>query len=122
MHFDVLQKMKQRLASVWIAVGAAAAVSILCYLLAGEAGRPIQARGGDLPLISKAFYPEAILIYLYPVPLAIWSLIHSVRRPDDRDQGLLIVTTTLSISIVFVAMFALALALPYIPGAPSVLQ
>ena len=83
--------MIQRLASVWISIASAATVSILCYILADEAGRPIQFRSDELPLLSKVFYPEALLVYLFPLPLALWSLSHTIRCPDDRDQGLLIV-------------------------------
>ncbi len=114
--------MIKRIVSVWIAIGAAAAVAILCFALADEAARPILYRGADLPLISQAFYPDSMLIYLYPIPLCIWALAHTIRSRDDRDQSLLIVTTTLSISFVFIAAYALALVFPYIPGAPSVLQ
>jgi cytochrome c biogenesis factor len=114
--------MIHRIVSVWIAIASAAAVAILCFALAGEAARPILYRGAELPLISKAFYPGSMLIYLYPLPLGVWALVHTIRSRDDRDQSLLIVTATLSISFVFFAAFALALALPYIPGAPSVLR
>lgn len=118
----VLQEMIYRIASVWIAIASAAAVSILCFNLADEAARPILSRGAELPLISKAFFPGSMMIYLYPILLGIWALAHTIRSRDDRDQSYLIVTTTLSISFVFIAAYALALAMPYIPGAPSLLQ
>jgi hypothetical protein len=114
--------MIQRIVSVWIAIGSSAAVAFLCFILADYAGRPIRYRGGELPRLSELFYPDALLVYFYPLPLCIWALAHTLRSPDDRDQSMLIVTTTLSLSIVFLSVFALALALPYIPGAPSELR
>ncbi|MDE0834865.1 MAG: hypothetical protein OSA84_00775 [Akkermansiaceae bacterium] len=79
-HFLVSQRMIQRIVSVWIAIGSAAAVAFFCHLLAGEAGRHILYQMDSvLPLISKI----------------------------------------LGISIIFIAIFALAIAFPFIPGAPS---
>ena len=118
----VLQKMIQRLVSVWVAVGSSAAVSFLCFILADNAARSIRYRSGELPRLSELFYPDAMLVYFYPLPLCIWALSHTLRSSDDRDQSMLIVTATLSLSIVFLTVFALALALPYIPVAASVLQ
>ena len=114
--------MIQRIVSVWIAVGSSAAVAFLCFILADNAGRPIRYRGGELPRLSELFYPDALLVYFFPLPLCVWALAHTLRSPDDRDQSMLIVTATLSLSVVFLSVFALALALPYIPGAPSILQ
>lgn len=111
-----------RIASVWIAITAAATVAVSCFALAAEAGRPILYRDGELPLITKFFYPDSLLIYLYPIPLGIWALAHTMRSREDRDLSLLIITTTLSITMAFIAAFSLALVLPYIPGAPSVFQ
>jgi hypothetical protein len=114
--------MIQRIVSVWIAIGSSAAVAFLCFILADYAGRPIRYRGGELPRLSELFCPDALLVYLFPLPLCIWALAHTIRSRDDRDQSILIVTATLGITIVFIAVFALAIALPYIPGAPSVLR
>ena len=122
MAYTFLQKMIHRIVSVWIAIASSAAVAILCFALAGEAARPILYRGAEMPFISKAFYPGSMLIYLYPIPLGIWAFAHTIRSRDERDQSILIVTTTLGITIVFIAVFALAIALPFIPGAPSVLR
>ena len=72
----------------------------------------------ELPHISKAFLPDALLIYLYPVPLGAWALLHTLRNRDDRDQSMLLITTTLCISITFIGVFAFALALPFIPTVP----
>ena len=74
----------------------------------------------ELPLISKVFYPESLLIYLYPIPLGIWALAHTIKYREDRDSSLLIITTTLSITMAFIAAFLLALVLPYIYRFPSV--
>jgi len=109
--------MKQRIVSVWIAIFSATAVACICHLLAGEAGIPIQSQlGAELPLISKVFYPDSVLIYLYPIPLWIWALLHTVISRDDREQSLLLITLIFSFSVIFIAGFILALALPYIPG------
>ncbi len=114
--------MIHRIVSVWIAVIAAAVVAALCFALAGEAGRSILYRNFELPLISKAFYPESLLIYLYPIPLGIWALAHTIRSREDRDLSQLIITATLSITMAFIAAFSVALVLPYIHESPSVFE
>jgi len=114
--------MISRIASVWIAITAAAAVAFLCFVLAGAAGRMILYDDVELPLISKIFYPDSLLIYLYPIPLGIWALAHTIRSRGERDLSLLVITTTLSISMAFFAAFSLALILPYIFLAPIVFQ
>jgi hypothetical protein len=116
------QKMIQRIVSVWIAVGSSAAVAFLCFILADNAARSIRYRSGELPRLSELFYPDAMLVYFFPLPLCMWALSHTLRSPDDRDQSILIVTATLSLLVVFLTVFALALALPYIPLNASVLQ
>jgi hypothetical protein len=112
--------MIRRIASVWIAITAASAVAASCFALAGAVGRMIVYDDVELPLISKAFYPESLLIYLYPIPLGIWALAHTIRSREDRESSLLIITTTLSITMAFIAVFLLALVSPYISGFPSV--
>jgi hypothetical protein len=111
--------MRQRIISVWIAIGSAASVALVCHLLAWLAGIIIQSRmdmDSELPHISKAFYPDALLIYFYPLPLGIWALLHTIRGRNDGDQSLLLITTTLGISIIFIVVFAFALALPFMPA------
>lgn len=113
--------MKRRIISVWIAIGSAAAVSSICHLLAWLAETAIRSHrimDSELTQISKVFLPDALLVYLYPVPLGTWALLHTLRSRDDRDQSLLLITTTLCISIIFIGLFALALALPFIPTVP----
>lgn len=114
--------MISRITSVWISITAAAAIAIFCFVLAGEAGRAITYEDVELPLISSVFYPESLLIYLYPIPLGIWALAHTIRSRNDRDLSLLIITSTLSISMVFIAAFILALVLPYVSFASAVIQ
>jgi hypothetical protein len=114
--------MIKRLSSVWLAIAGSASVSFVCYILAGEVGRPILYREVCLPLISRIFYPDSLLVYLYPIPLVIWALIHTLRSPYDHNLSHLIVTATYSTSILFIVVFALAIVFPFIPGAPSVLR
>jgi hypothetical protein len=110
-----------RLTSVWIAVSAASLLSLVCHLLASELGAFLQSSGGELPLISKAFFPGAIAIYLFPLPLVIWAVVHSARHRNNSDLSLLIVTVTLSLSLIFIAIYFFAMALPFLPGTPRFL-
>ena len=115
--------MIQRIISVWIAIGAATVVAIVCYALAGQVGRPLAAQSEmELAVISKVFYPDAWLLYLYPLPLGILALLHTFLRPRNCEQSLLLITAALSITAVFIAAFALGMILPYIPGTPSVMR
>lgn len=107
--------MIQRSISVWLAVGSASAVSCLCYVLAGELGRSAIAGEAELPVLSAAFYPPSFLVYLYPLPLLVWSMAHTLKRPEDRDESLLIITCALASSMSFIVIFAIAMTLPKLP-------
>lgn len=39
----------------------------------------------ELPVISTAFYPDAVLIYLFPLPLLIGAAIYSVWNRKNTD-------------------------------------
>lgn len=111
-----------RLISVWIAVLAASLLSLICHLLASELGGAFQQTSeGELPLISKLFFPGAIAIYLFPLPLLIWAVVHSARHRNNSDLSILIITVTLSLSLVFIGIYFFAMALPFIPGTPRFL-
>ncbi len=69
----------------------------------------------ELPMISKAFYPDAVLIYLFPLPLFAWAVFHSARSRKSSELNLLTVTLTLSISIVFITVYIFGMNLPFIP-------
>jgi hypothetical protein len=107
--------------SVWVAILSAALVSNGCFLLAGEVARPLLYRGVELPLIARVFYPDALWIYFYPVPLGVWALIFSFKGRRDDGHGILLITTTLGVSLVFLTWFMLGLVMPWIPGAPSLM-
>jgi hypothetical protein len=107
--------------SVWIAILSAACVSNGCYLLASGLGRPLRYEGAELPLLARVFYPDAFLIYLFPIPLGIWALRYSFKGSRDDGNGLLIVTTTLGVTMVFLAWCAWGLVMPWIPGAPAMM-
>ncbi len=114
-----LGKMILQKFSVWVAILSATLVSNGCYLLAGELGRHLLYRGVPLPLLARVFYPDAHLIYLYPVPLGVWALIYSFNGKRDDGHGILLITTALGVSLVFLAWFMFGLMMPWIPGAPA---
>lgn len=113
----ILQKL-----SVWVAIFSAALVSSGCYLLAGEVARPLLSKEVELPLIARVFYSDALWIYLYPVPLGLWAVIYSSKQSRNDGHGVLLITTTLGVTIVFLAWFMLGLVMPWIPGAPSIMS
>lgn len=84
--------------SVWVAILSAALVSSGCYLLAGELGRTLQYRGSDLQLLAQVFYPDALLIYLFPVPLGVWASIYSFKGKVNDGHGLLLIATTFGVT------------------------
>jgi hypothetical protein len=110
-----------RLVSVWIAVVAAVMLALVCHLLASELGAFHRSLPADLPLISRVFFPDAIAVYLFPLPLVIWAAFHTVRSRAKADPALLIITTSLGLSLVFSAVYAYAMVLPFIPGYIKVL-
>lgn len=106
--------MNLRLACVWSAVTAAFLVVVICHSLAWELGGRLKPHS-ELPLISAVFFPNALAVYLFPLPLAIWAAFHSVKNRGNSDLGILIVTVTLSLCLIFIAAFMLAMALPFMP-------
>lgn len=108
--------------SVWVAILSAALVSNGCYLLAASLGRPMLYRGYELQLLAQVFYPDALWIYLYPVPLGVWASIYSFKGKVNNGHGLLLITTTFGITLVFLAWFILGIVMPWIPGAPSMMD
>lgn len=91
---------------------------MLCYAFAGSVGfsehGPFQ-----LPLISRLFYPDSLLVYLYPVPLVILGLLHSARTRNIQDHSHFLMIVTLSFTLVFAAAFGVAMALPFSPHSPK---
>ena len=71
--------MIQHKISAWIATLAAVLVSIGCYLLAEELGRPLLYREVELPLLARVFYTDARWIYFFPAPFGLWASIYSLR-------------------------------------------
>lgn len=110
-----------RIASVWIAVASASIVSVICYAFAGSIGYS-EFGPFELPLISKFFYPDSIFLYLYPIPLVILALVHTIRTRDTKDHSHFLVAVTLSLTFVFLAAFLLAIALPFTPQSPKHLR
>ena len=108
--------MKTRLASVWIAVSSASLLSLICHSLAYDLAAYHRSLEAELPLVSAVFFPDALAIYLFPLPLLIWAALHCARSRDNPGISLLIVTATLSLSLIFIALFLLAMTLPFIPG------
>lgn len=113
--------MKSRIISVWVAVLSAGAVAVICHCIAGEAGRPILHHGRDLPLLSRVFYPDALLIYFYPLPLGLLALFFTTGGRENTEKSLLLITITLCVTMIFIVSFILGIALPYIPGTPVVM-
>lgn len=101
---------------------AASLLSWICHLIAHQAGQYVLSTEMELPVISTAFYPGALLVYLFPLPLLIGAAIYSVWHRKNADLGLLLVTINLSTSIIFMAAFALAMLTPYARLMPQVRQ
>jgi hypothetical protein len=113
-----------RFISTWIAVIAAAAVSFFSHNMAHITENLCRTvtGGAKLPWISEFFYPDAIFIYLFPIPLAVWALIYSFKFNRDAEHGALLRTMCLSLTVVFISLFICAIALPLLPWGPKVLK
>ena len=110
-----------RVTSVWIAVVSCSIVSIICYALASSIG--FSEHGPyELPFISKFFFPDAIVAYLYPVPLIILALLHTVYSREVGEHSQMLVALTLSSCLVFLSTFLLAIALPFTPKSATYIK
>jgi hypothetical protein len=106
--------MKTRIASIWILMIVIVGVSTSCYLTAGAIGRDYEwtTGGAELPLVSKIFYPGALLAYLFPIPFLVWATYVSIR-PKGLERVLLVIVSSLGTSMLFLALFILAMVMPY---------
>lgn len=116
--------MKARLVAIWFSIGSASTLSFFCYGLAQWVGQFFRAHSGGkaLPLISESFYPDAILVYLFPVPLALWGVYNTIRHRNNSDLTLLLVAVTLGSCFVFLSIYLFSMALPFIPMSPVMLR
>ncbi len=105
--------MKTCIASVWVSMIVLIGVSLACYLTAGAMGADLAWEIADpqLPLISKAFYPDAICVYLFPVPFLMWATAATIQK--KTEHMLLLIVGSLGTSILFLAFFILAMVLPH---------
>lgn len=116
-----MEQTTRRITSVWIAIASATAVAVVCHLMAGEVGRAIIRRDQDLTLLSSLFYPDAWMVYLHPLPLGIWALFHTTGGREDAGKSLLLITTTLCVTLIFIVAFMFGLVMPHIPGTSTIL-
>jgi len=107
--------MKLNILTLWIAIGVSIIIVTISNILASKVGLYFSGQNMELPYLSKLFYSGDLKSYLYPIPLCIWALIHTLRNPNDKDQSLLLITITLGISMIFLIIFIVALILPFIP-------
>ena len=103
-----------RIASIWITVILASICSFLCFVAAQEIGADYNYKtgGGELPILSKLYYPDARAIYWYLIIPAIWAFYETIKRAS-QDRAFLFVTATLALVIVFVVGWACGMALPF---------
>jgi len=116
-----MKQMTQRIISVWITIASASAVAVVCHLMAGEAGRALILRDQDLTLLSSLFYPDAWMAYLYPLPLGIWALFHTTGGREEAGKSLLLITTTVCVTMIFIVGSMFGLVMPHIREAPTLL-
>ena len=66
----------------------------------------------QLPLLSRAFYPDAIFVYLFPLPFLVWATAAAIQK-KRTEHMLLLIVCSLGTSILFLAFFILAMVLPH---------
>lgn len=103
-----------RLAAIWIPVIVAALVSTLCFFTAREIGKDYRftTGGTQVPFLSRIFYPEAVAIYFFPVILAAWA-IYGTQKEISTEHTRLLIITTLSTTLHFIAAWVCGMILPY---------
>ena len=92
----------------------ASLTSLLCYITAAKivADYRFRTGGAMVPLISQWYYPESIMIYLYPIIFAVWATYMSIRKPS-QEHVILFVTAIFCVTITFLTGWICGMVLPY---------
>jgi len=107
-----------RITCVWVTVTTAAASSFCLWVAANWFAnlKDQKLEGRHLPAISSYFYPPAFWPYLFPMLLGAWALyITTARRRMSQDRCMLFCTVGACAMILFIAVFAFAIAVPLLP-------
>ena len=115
--------MKSKLAIV-ILVGCSIVLSWACWFSIRFFGEVLSDVAGDRPTgsFSLLAYRSTSLIYGFPVPLAVWAAFLIRRKEVSSGDFNLFLSVTILVFVVFLAVFLLAVLIPFTQTDPIILQ
>lgn len=97
---------------VVIAIALAALVSWTCHDIASTMGEHFKLIDSEKMTRGSALFLDGILVYLFPIPLALWVLVESNREWTYRKE-LAIISATYAVTIFFILFCAIATCFPF---------
>ena len=106
-----------RLISAWLTVATSVVVSLFLLGTSRWIHNAVDQMlaGRQLPQISIWFYPPSVWPYWFPILGAVTALFCTIRYRHSDSAWLLSITISLSVCLVFIAIYIFAMTLPWLP-------